>query len=72
MGDRELLKLFALIGEGRGDQRAKQVLAELQWRGYLYDLERKDIVTCEQWNVRYRLTAPIDCAEQARRGGHYD
>jgi hypothetical protein len=35
MGDRELLKLFALIGEGRGGKRTKQVLAELQWRGYL-------------------------------------
>jgi hypothetical protein len=68
--DKELLKLFAITSTSTPTRRARQLLAELQRRGYLYDLERNDVVTCEQWNTRYRFTAPIDCAEHARRLDH--
>lgn len=67
--DVELVKLFAVTSTSTLTRRAKQVLAELQRRGYLYDLVRKDVVTCEQWNVRNSHTAPINCAEHAKRVG---
>ena len=66
MRDTELLKLFAITSTDTLTRRAKQIIAELQRRGYLYDLERNDMVTCAEWNTRYSRSAPIDCAEQAR------
>ncbi|MEO8393328.1 MAG: hypothetical protein ABI700_10080 [Chloroflexota bacterium] len=67
MRDTELLKLFAITSTNTLTRRAKQIIAELERRGYLYDPERNDMVTCAEWNIRHRLTAPIDCEEQARR-----
>ena len=64
--DKELMKLFDLSSTPILTRRAKQVLAELERRGYLFDLERKDFVTCEQWNARHG-DMPIDCEQQARR-----
>ena len=72
LADRELLKLFAVTSTLSFTKRAKQVFAELERRGYLFDTERKDFVTCEQRNQRYSRTMPVDCKEKeraARRAG---
>ena len=60
LADRELLKLFSVTRTLSLSKRAKQVYAELERRGYIYDPERKDFVTCEQWNKRH-IDALRDC-----------
>ena len=67
IGDRELLKLFIINSTPTVNRRAKQVFAELERRGYLFDTERNDFVTCEQWNKRYSRSMPIDCKERTAR-----
>ena len=66
LGDRELMKLFALSSTKSITKRAAQVIAELEQRGYLFDPNRRDFVTCEQWNALYH-DAPKDCDRHARR-----
>ena len=63
--DTELMKLFQISSSGGMTKRAKQVLSELERRGYLFDANRHDFITCEQWNIRHS-DARIDCAEHAR------
>ena len=53
MADGQLMKLFSISSERSLTRRAKQVIAELEQRGYLFDREHKDFVTCEQWNARH-------------------
>jgi hypothetical protein len=65
MGDRELLKLFAVSGGDSGTRRAKQVRAELERRGYVYDAQSKMAVTCEEWN-KWHNDQRRDCDEEAR------
>ena len=64
--DLELMKLFALSNAHGTGKREKQMIAELERRGYLFDVNRRDFITCEQWNRRHS-DAPIDCAEHARK-----
>ena len=67
IGDRELLKLFVINSTPTFTRRAKQVFAELERRGYLFDTERKEFVSCEEWNKRYIRSIAIDCEEQMAR-----
>jgi hypothetical protein len=66
--DMELMKLFEMNSVRRINKRAKQVRAELARRGYLYDSNRRDFVTCEEWNTRY-FHAPLNCDNQAKKLG---
>ncbi len=67
MGDMELLKLFAVNGS-QATPRSRQVRAELERRGYVFDPSKHTHVTCEQWN-RWHPTDRRDCDEEARRRG---
>jgi hypothetical protein len=67
IGDREVLKLFVINSTPTVTRRAKQVFAELERRGYPFDTERKDFVTCEQWKKRFSRSMPIDCKEAMAR-----
>ena len=60
LADRELLKLFSVTRTLSLAKRAKEVVAELERRGYIYDEERGDFVTCAQWNTRH-IDALRDC-----------
>ena len=64
--DMELMKLFEISSSGGITKRAKQVRAELERRGYLFDEAEGDFVTCAQWNQRH-ADMPLDCNEQARQ-----
>ena len=63
--DRELLKPFTITSALGITHRSKQVFAELEQRGYLYDSRRRDFITCAQWNKRH-ADAPRDCEKQAK------
>jgi len=65
--DWERLKLFVINRMSTVTKRAKQVFAELERRGYLFDAERKDFVTCEPRNKRYSRSMPIDYKAQMAR-----
>lgn len=65
MNDGMLLKLFEVNGD-QNTPRARQVRAELERRGYLYDPVRHTFVSCEQWN-RWHPTDRRDCNEEARQ-----
>ncbi len=69
MDDMSLLKLFEVNG-AQDTARARQVRAELERRGYVYDPSKHTFVSCEQWN-RWHPTDRRDCdaeAQQRQRG----
>ena len=63
--DMELMKLFEISSSGGITKRAKQVRAELERRGYLFDENEQDFVTCAEWNQRH-ADMPMDCEKRAR------
>lgn len=66
--DAQLLHLFEVSAKPVMSRRLKQVVAELERRGYIFDEKQQDFVTCAQWNQRH-ANMPIDCNEQARLRG---
>jgi hypothetical protein len=64
--DMELMKLYEISSSGGITKRAKQVRTELERRGYLFDEQRRDFITCAEWNKRHS-DAPMDCAEHAMK-----
>ncbi len=66
MDDGSLLRLFLIMGGDNGTRRAKQIRAELERRGYIYDEQRKVAVTCAEWNRHYP-DDKLDCAELAQQ-----
>ncbi len=66
MNDQSLLKLFEVIGAVSTTRRARQVRAELERRGYLFDPLEGDYTICAEWNQRHP-DAPKNCVEEARQ-----
>ena len=64
--DSQLTKLFSTADTLPLSERAKQVLAEMERRGFIYDLRGDDFITCKEWNTRHGHHAPMDCDKQAR------
>ena len=62
----QLTKLFETSGKPSLSERAKDMITELERRGFIYDLRRGDFVTCQEWNKRHGHYATIDCDKQAR------
>lgn len=69
MTDMALLKLFSVNSTHSSSRRAQQIRAELERRGYIFDLERQTFITCEQWNMRHP-EAQRGCAEEAQKRGN--
>jgi len=63
--DTQLLHLFEVSAKPIMSKRLKQVVAELERRGFIFDENERDFVTCAEWNQRH-ADMPIDCNEQAR------
>ena len=65
LNDRQLMHLFEASFSGEMSKRLKQVRAELERRGYLFDEAERDFVTCAEWNQRH-ADMPMDCEKRAR------
>ena len=65
MADRDLIRLFSHLGSPLDTRRGKEIIAELERRGFIYDPGLDDFLTCEQWNARYP-NAKRNCDKQAR------
>ena len=63
--DTQLLHLFEVSAQPLMSRRLKQIVAELERRGYIFDENERDFVTCAEWNQRH-ADMPLDCNEQAR------
>ncbi len=63
--DAQLIHLFEVSAQPLMSRRLKQVVAELERRGYIFDENERNFVTCAEWNQRHANT-PLDCNEQAR------
>lgn len=63
--DKELMKLFKISSFRKITMRAKQVIAELERRGYFYDAAFRDFLTCDQWNIRYPNKLK-DCEDRSK------
>ena len=66
MTDIQLMHLFEASFRGEMSRRLKQVVSELERRGYLFDEAEGDFVSCAEWNQRH-ADMPMDCNEQARQ-----
>ena len=71
MSDIQLMNLFSANANASLSQRAKQIVAELEQRGFIYDLRRGDFIPCEEWNKRHGDYAPMDCHKQRQNLGRY-
>lgn len=65
LDDMSLLKLYGVNG-AQDTARARQVRAELERRGYVYDASKHTWVSCEQWN-RWHPSDLRDCKAEARQ-----
>ena len=66
----QLKHLFEVSAKPFMSRRLKQVAAELERRGYVFDENEQDFVTRAEWNQRH-ANMPMDCNEQARlRSNH--
>jgi hypothetical protein len=63
--DTQLLHLFEMTAKPGMSRRLKQIISELESRGYIFDEAERDFVTCAEWNQRH-TDKPLDCNEQAR------
>ena len=62
--DWDLLKLFSHTSSLAVTRRRQQIMVELERRGFIYDKDRDDFLTCEQWNERH-TDAKKDCNKEA-------
>jgi hypothetical protein len=61
MSDEALKLRFSATTGVAVEGEALEILHELTRRGYLYDVHRRDFLTCEEWNQRYNNTPPLKC-----------
>ena len=65
LNDTQLMHLFEATFRGAMSRRLHQVVAELERRGYIFDEDEQEFVTCAEWNQQH-ADKPIDCNERAR------
>ena len=71
LSDIQLMNLFSASATLALSARAKQIIAQLEKRGYIFDPRRGDFITCEQWNQRHADYAPMDCYRQSKNLERY-